>query len=529
MPPLIWRYCKMFFTESAARGLIDVIDVIDHAWRPRPDTPATCDGCCAWRARAARPTRAARQPHTCAASAGPAVAHRLRHDALCVIPLPHLRHPAVLALQEQSRAFVFMGDLKAWLDAVDVTCQAALLGPLDEDYGVREVSDLPDLEVVDIDKLEALLKRSPGKKFRRAVQATTAELSGAGSALEEGTPEMSVVLSMVRAQLDEKERELSRVQAQLVEKQRELERAISLGKQLMDQNAKLLEEPQSLKEQLEQKQVQLVQTELKLGQLQDELEETQCVAEEKARGLQEQLEQKDSQSARDATQLAQKDAQLKKLQGTLQQRGSTTVDIPTKAANPTPQSQPPPQPQPEPQPCDTPALKRTKSKVKPACGHWSEVEILNVTTDLVGEDIEVHDGDEGVWVRTGKRWPKTDRYPATLVSVQPSDGTVCLTYPHDPSTQVKNRVETTTITLLITGQRLRYEQGEGGGEAPVFVGGALLDSTVAKGKNTKLGAPVYVQTGERAKLASEVCPRDEGFGGKHDGRREEVGLNTRKY
>jgi hypothetical protein len=33
MPPLIWRYCKMFFTESAVRGLIDVIDVIDHAWR----------------------------------------------------------------------------------------------------------------------------------------------------------------------------------------------------------------------------------------------------------------------------------------------------------------------------------------------------------------------------------------------------------------------------------------------------------------------------------------------------------------
>ena len=43
MPPLIWRYCKMFFTESAARGLIDVIDVIDHAWRPI-DTP---DSCCA--------------------------------------------------------------------------------------------------------------------------------------------------------------------------------------------------------------------------------------------------------------------------------------------------------------------------------------------------------------------------------------------------------------------------------------------------------------------------------------------------
>jgi hypothetical protein len=40
MPPLILRYCKMFFTESAARGLIDVIDVIDHAaWRPSIDTP----------------------------------------------------------------------------------------------------------------------------------------------------------------------------------------------------------------------------------------------------------------------------------------------------------------------------------------------------------------------------------------------------------------------------------------------------------------------------------------------------------
>jgi hypothetical protein len=38
-PHWIWRYCKMFFTESAAaRGLIDVIDVIDHAWRPIDDT-----------------------------------------------------------------------------------------------------------------------------------------------------------------------------------------------------------------------------------------------------------------------------------------------------------------------------------------------------------------------------------------------------------------------------------------------------------------------------------------------------------
>jgi hypothetical protein len=36
------HYCKMFFTESAARGLIDVIDVIDHAWRPIDTPPAAC-------------------------------------------------------------------------------------------------------------------------------------------------------------------------------------------------------------------------------------------------------------------------------------------------------------------------------------------------------------------------------------------------------------------------------------------------------------------------------------------------------
>jgi hypothetical protein len=46
MPPLIWRYCKMFFTESAARGLIDVIDVIDHAWRPIDIALLTHAGAC---------------------------------------------------------------------------------------------------------------------------------------------------------------------------------------------------------------------------------------------------------------------------------------------------------------------------------------------------------------------------------------------------------------------------------------------------------------------------------------------------
>eukprot|EP01047_Picozoa_sp_COSAG01_P117699 COSAG01_NODE_46364_length_400_cov_8.435216_1_plen_67_part_10 len=63
-----------------------------------------------------------------------------------------------------------MGDLAAWLSAVHPTC-AALLGPLDTEYGVGEVNDLLDLEPDDIDKLEALLKRSPGKKFRRALEA----------------------------------------------------------------------------------------------------------------------------------------------------------------------------------------------------------------------------------------------------------------------------------------------------------------------------------------------------------------------
>eukprot|EP01047_Picozoa_sp_COSAG01_P052311 COSAG01_NODE_5489_length_4228_cov_6.494309_4_plen_76_part_00 len=36
----------MFFTESAARGLIDVIDVIDHAWRPIDIALLTHAGAC---------------------------------------------------------------------------------------------------------------------------------------------------------------------------------------------------------------------------------------------------------------------------------------------------------------------------------------------------------------------------------------------------------------------------------------------------------------------------------------------------
>ena len=53
---LIWRYCKMFFTESAARGLIDVIDVIDHASNRRDasDDRATHSSRCARSAADAR-------------------------------------------------------------------------------------------------------------------------------------------------------------------------------------------------------------------------------------------------------------------------------------------------------------------------------------------------------------------------------------------------------------------------------------------------------------------------------------------
>jgi hypothetical protein len=75
---LIWRYCKMFFTESAARGLIDVIDVIDHgAWRPIDkefDPAAMHDSCWAAPARPSRPSIAAADGRS--ADAGAAAAAR---------------------------------------------------------------------------------------------------------------------------------------------------------------------------------------------------------------------------------------------------------------------------------------------------------------------------------------------------------------------------------------------------------------------------------------------------------------------
>eukprot|EP01047_Picozoa_sp_COSAG01_P010114 COSAG01_NODE_425_length_17240_cov_29.899306_1_plen_458_part_10 len=78
-----------------------------------------------------------------------------------------------------------MGDLAAWLSAVHPTC-TALLAPLDAEYGVGEVSDLLDLEPDDIDKLEALLKRSPGKKFRRALEALAIDTALPGDAAGAG-------------------------------------------------------------------------------------------------------------------------------------------------------------------------------------------------------------------------------------------------------------------------------------------------------------------------------------------------------
>eukprot|EP01049_Picozoa_sp_SAG25_P013585 SAG25_NODE_2148_length_1894_cov_1.398886_1_plen_493_part_01 len=62
-----------------------------------------------------------------------------------------------------------MGDLAAWLGAIHTTC-AALVGPLDDDYGVETVEDLRLLEPEDIEALADTLKRVPAKKFRAALE-----------------------------------------------------------------------------------------------------------------------------------------------------------------------------------------------------------------------------------------------------------------------------------------------------------------------------------------------------------------------
>ena len=61
-----------------------------------------------------------------------------------------------------------MSDLAAWLSAVKC---GALLGSLGAEYGVDTVDELLDLDPDDIDALCALVKKSPSKQFRRALDA----------------------------------------------------------------------------------------------------------------------------------------------------------------------------------------------------------------------------------------------------------------------------------------------------------------------------------------------------------------------
>jgi hypothetical protein len=83
-----------------------------------------------------------------------------------------------------------MGDLHAWLGAIHKTC-VALLAPLDGDYGVETVEDLLNLEPEDIDRLVALLKRSPGKNFRAALAALAIETATPGDAVGAGPKPIS--------------------------------------------------------------------------------------------------------------------------------------------------------------------------------------------------------------------------------------------------------------------------------------------------------------------------------------------------
>eukprot|EP01047_Picozoa_sp_COSAG01_P105731 COSAG01_NODE_34916_length_540_cov_0.621315_1_plen_130_part_10 len=87
-----------------------------------------------------------------------------------------------------------MGDLAAWLGAIHKTC-TELIRPLDDEYGIDEVERLADLDPEDIDKLVAILKKSPGKRFRMAVEALAidaalpGDAAGAGpAAIPEGLP-----------------------------------------------------------------------------------------------------------------------------------------------------------------------------------------------------------------------------------------------------------------------------------------------------------------------------------------------------
>jgi hypothetical protein len=87
-----------------------------------------------------------------------------------------------------------MGDLAAWLTAVHPSC-TALLGPLETEHGTEEIEDLLDLELQHVDQLCDLLKTTPAKKFRRALEtlaidaALPCDAAGAGpKSISEAVP-----------------------------------------------------------------------------------------------------------------------------------------------------------------------------------------------------------------------------------------------------------------------------------------------------------------------------------------------------
>jgi hypothetical protein len=100
----------MFFTESAARRLIDVIDVIDHAWRPI-DTRASCDT-----ARRARQTMMA-------TAAAVSCAYMLATLAI-VLLRPPLASAWQLRLDDAEPPFVFFNHSR---DACYKVCSGCLV------------------------------------------------------------------------------------------------------------------------------------------------------------------------------------------------------------------------------------------------------------------------------------------------------------------------------------------------------------------------------------------------------------------
>lgn len=166
------------------------------------------------------------------------------------------------------------------------------------------------------------------------------------------------------------------------------------------------------------------------------------------------------------------------------------------------QSEPEPELQPELEP-------------EPTYTHWSKLNILSITDNLVGQQLTIHGGDDGGWDQT--RWQKTglERHQATLESTNEAANVIQVKYPGNTELFPMNP-QTSTITHSDSGRRLQF--GEEGGGNPVFVN--IYKVNIYKDK---------VITYTKKKKASEVNPAEDGHGGEHDGRKEEKGLDKRLH